>query len=171
MDTFEGYDRPYGPAGVRNYVAVLPTSVAASAIAEESATRSGERIRATPHQMGGDPPDAARDQIERTLVGAGTNPNVGAALVVGLGTERIATDDVADDIAAKGRPVETLDIRNVGGTTAAVETGVERTTELWDEIADLRRTDHDVSELRFGVEWRLGRHQRHRGQSGCRRGL
>ena len=152
MSTFEGYRRSDGPAGVRNYVAVLPVSIAASAIADEIADRAGENVRSTPHQMGRDPPAAAREQIERTLTGVGRNPNVGAALVVGFGTERIDADEIADGIAAAGRPVETLSVREAGGTTAAVETGTEAAGDLWSEIGDCRRVECDASELRFGVE-------------------
>jgi len=152
MSTFEGYRRADGPAGVRNYVAVLPVSIAASAIADEIADRAGENVRSTPHQMGRDPPAAAREQIERTLTGVGRNPNVGAALVVGFGTERIDADEIADGIADAGRPVETLSVREAGGTTAAVEAGTEAAGDLWDDIEDCRRVECDVSELRFGVE-------------------
>lgn len=152
MSTFEGYRRPHGPPGVRNYVAVLPTSVATSPIADEIASRAGENVRSTPHQMGSDPPDGAREQIERTLTGVGQNPNVGAALVVGLGTERIETDDIADAIAGADRDVETLSVRETGGTIPAVEAGVERARRLWEEIKPLERVECDASELRFGVE-------------------
>lgn len=152
METFDGYERTCGPAGVRNYVAVLPVSVAASAVAEEVAARTGDQIRATPHQMGTDPPEAAREQIERTLIGSGTNPNVGAALVVELGTEETDAGRIADAVAENGRTVEALSIREAGGTTAAVEAGVEQTTALWDDIRNLERTQCDASQLRFGVE-------------------
>ncbi|MFC6727802.1 UxaA family hydrolase, partial [Natronoarchaeum mannanilyticum] len=115
MRTFEGYPRDDGPAGVRNYVAVIPTSVTASPVAAEIADRSAETVRATPHQMGTDPPAATRDQIERTLTGVGSNPNVGGTLVVDLGTEAIDADDIADAVAATGRDAETLSIREAGG--------------------------------------------------------
>lgn len=152
MTTFKGYPRVDGPAGVRNYVAVIPTSVAASAVAEAIDDRTVENVHSTPHQMGIDPPDAACEQIVRTLSGTGQNPNVGAALVVALGTETIDADGIADAIAASGRDVETLTIRAVGGTAAAVETGVDRARQLWDGIADMKREERDASELVFGVE-------------------
>jgi altronate dehydratase large subunit len=102
--------------------------------------------------MGTDPPEAAREQIERTLIGSGANPNVGAALVIELGTEETDSDRIADAIAENGRTVEALSIRKVGGTTAAVEAGVEQTTALWDDIRDLERTQCNAGQLRFGVE-------------------
>ncbi|WP_254271323.1 UxaA family hydrolase [Haloarcula marina] len=152
MPTFEGYPRADGPPGVRNYVAVIPTSVATSPIADEIAAQTGENVRSTPHQMGSDPPAAAREQIERTLVGVGTNPNVGAALVVGLGTERIAAADIAEGIADAERTVETLTLREEGGTVATVDAGAALASDLWDEISDRSRVECDASELRFGVE-------------------
>lgn len=152
MESFKGYPREDGGVGVRNFVAVLPTSVAAAAIANEISKRGGDPIRSTPHQMGTDPPEAAKEQTERVLVGVGQNPNVGGALVVELGTEAIDADAVADAISASGIPVETLAIREAGGTAGAVNKGEDIVQNLWSEISDARREERDVSELVFGVE-------------------
>jgi len=150
--TFEGYRRPDGRVGVRNYVAVIPTSVAASAVATATADEVGAWARATPHQLGTSQPDAARRQTERVLVGIGQNPNVGAALVVELGTEDIDAEDIADRIAADGTAAETLTIREAGGTEAALDEGETRLHRLNDEIKRARREEADVAELVFGVE-------------------
>ncbi|WP_225336386.1 UxaA family hydrolase [Halomicrobium urmianum] len=152
MPEFTGYRRDDGRIGVRNRVAVLPTSVTASPIAEAIAAEADASVRATPHQMGTSQPDRAREQTERTLAGTGRNPNVGAALVVELGTETIAADDVADRIARSGKPVETLSIRAAGGTRAAVDRGAEVAAALADEIEEARRETADASELVFAVE-------------------
>ncbi|WP_233194417.1 UxaA family hydrolase, partial [Haloferax marisrubri] len=120
---FTGYRRESGRIGVRNHVAVLPTSVASSCVARGIAAEAGAWARATPHQMGANQPDEARAQTERVLVGVGRNPNVGAALVVEFGTEDIDADDIADRIARDGKPVETLSVREVGGTAAALQRG------------------------------------------------
>ena len=151
-DTFTGYRRADGRVGVRNHVGVLPTSVAASAVAARAAEEAGEWARATPHQMGTSQPDAAREQTERVLVGVGSNPNVGAALVVELGTEDVDAERVADRIGGTGKPVETLSIREVGGTQAAVERAAERLTDLNAAAGNARREEADASELVFGVE-------------------
>lgn len=152
MGSFQGYERAVGPPGVRNYVGVLPMSVAASPIAAEIAATSSENVRATPHQMGSDPPTKARQQIERTLAGIGTNPNVGAALLVELGTETTATETIADEITAAKRPVEVLTIRDVGGTKAALDAGGEYARALWKEITEQPRVTCDAGQLRFAVE-------------------
>lgn len=95
--TFKGYRRPDGRVGVRNHVAVIPTSVA-----EGIADRAGGWVRATPHQMGTSQPAPAREQTEHVLAGIGRNPNVGAALVVELGTAEIDADALADEIVKSG---------------------------------------------------------------------
>ncbi|MFB6113630.1 MAG: UxaA family hydrolase [Halodesulfurarchaeum sp.] len=149
---FSGYRRDDGRIGVRNHVAVLPTSVTASKIAEAIAVEVGEPARATPHQMGASQPEPARKQTERTIVGTGRNPNVGAAVVVELGTEDIDAESVADDISRSGKPVETLSIRDLGGTRNAIDRGAEVVEGLAEEIEGVRRETADASELVFGVE-------------------
>jgi altronate dehydratase large subunit len=152
MDDFEGYRRPDGTVGVRNHVAVIPVSVTASSLAERIAADAGDGVVATPHGMGSNQPGPARAQTRRVLRGVGRNPNVGAALIVALGTEAIDADDVADAVADAGRPVETLRIREVGGTAAAIERGTDLADSLRADADDARRESADASELIFGVE-------------------
>ncbi|NUB93364.1 UxaA family hydrolase [Haloterrigena sp. SYSU A121-1] len=152
METFSGYRRDDGRIGVRNRVAVLPTSVAASAVADRIAADGGPRVTATPHQMGTEQPEPARRRTERVLAGIGRNPNVGGALAVELGTEAADASAIADEIAAGDTPVETLSIRDAGGTRAAVDRGRDAVDALLEEAARARLESADASELVFGVE-------------------
>ena len=152
MAEFLGFRRPDGSVGVRNYVAVIPTSVTASSLSKRIAADAGPSVRATPHQMGANQPDPARVQTERVLEGIGSNPNCGAVLVIELGTEAIDAGELADRIAESGKPVETLSIRDVGGTNAAIDRGVTVAKEFASEIENCRREAADASELVFGVE-------------------
>ena len=102
--------------------------------------------------MGTTQPEATRAQAERVLVGIGRNPNVGAALVVELGTEEIDAEALADRIAETGKAVETLSIRDVGGTRAALDRGASLTAELNEEAETARREEADASELIFAAE-------------------
>ncbi|GAD52847.1 altronate hydrolase [Halarchaeum acidiphilum MH1-52-1] len=152
VKTFEGYRRANGRVGVRNHVAVVPTSVAASSVARGVADEAGAWAKATPHQMGTTQPDATREQTARVLAGIGRNPNVGAALVVELGTEDIDAESLADRIAETGKAVETLSIRETGGTRAALARGREIVAGLNDEAREARREGADASELIFAAE-------------------
>ncbi|WP_251329695.1 UxaA family hydrolase [Haloplanus pelagicus] len=150
--TFSGFRRDDGRIGVRNHVAIVPTSVSVSSIASTIADEAGEWARATPHQMGTSQPKGTREQTRRTLAGIGTNPNVGGTLVVELGTEDLDAEGLADDIARAGTPVSTLTVREVGGTRAALDEGERLAAALYDEARNARREEADVSELVFGVE-------------------
>ncbi|WP_114578978.1 UxaA family hydrolase [Saliphagus sp. LR7] len=152
MNTFEGYRRGDGTVGVRNVVAVMPLSVAVSAVAARIAEEGPDRVHATPHQLAADAPEATLEQTRRVLEGVATNPNVGGALLLKLGTEAVDGERVADAVAAAGRPVETLSIREEGGTAAAVAAGEEIVDDLATETAGARREPVDVSELVVGVE-------------------
>ena len=152
VPSFTGYRRDNGRIGVRNHVAVLPTSVAASSVAGHVAERAGAWARATPHQMGTSQQRPAQQQTERVLVGIGRNPNVGAALVVELGTEDIDAADLADRIATTGKAVETLSIREAGGTRQALTEGTALAHTLNEEAKTARREEADASELVFATE-------------------
>ena len=152
MIEFRGYRRDDGSIGVRNHVAVIPTSVTASALARELSRQGGDGVRATPHQMGAHQPAPAREQTERVLAGIGRNPNVGGVLLVELGTEAIDVDVLADRIAETGNPVETLSIREAGGTKGALEAGASLVEGLRDAADGARRESADAAELIFGVE-------------------
>ena len=102
--------------------------------------------------MGTSQPEETRRQTARVLAGIGQNPNVGAALVIELGTEDIDSERLADRISNTGKAVETLSIREAGGTQTSLERGVEIASSLNAEASRARREEADASELIFGAE-------------------
>jgi altronate dehydratase large subunit len=102
--------------------------------------------------MGTTQPTPSQEQTIRVLTGIGKNPNVGAVLIVELGTEDIDAEALADDIVATEKPVEMLTIREEGGACSTVEAGIEVVESLNEYIRDCRREEADASELVFGVE-------------------
>lgn len=131
---------------------MIPTSVAVSSIGDPFADAVDDHVRSTPHQMGTSQSRRARKQTKRVLAGVRRNPNIGATLVIELGTESIDTESLADDIAESGVLAETLSVREVGGTRGSIDEGYERATQLRKASADTRREEADASELVFGVE-------------------
>ena len=68
----------------------------------------------THHQgCGQTPVDLVR--VNRALVGLGRNPNLAGVLLVGLGCEGVAFEEVAEEIRACGTRVESLVIQEEGG--------------------------------------------------------
>jgi altronate dehydratase large subunit len=107
---------------------------------------------AIPNQHGCSQIGPDRDQTFRTLVGTGTNPNVAAALIVGLGCETIAAQDIADEVSKTGRPVDVVSIQDSGGTGNAVETGIRRAKEMMRQICSMVREPVPVGQLILATE-------------------
>ena len=103
---FMGYRRPDDSAGARNYVAVIPAVQCANELADRIASEVGTNVVALPHNGACVNVEPDKLMIQRTLVGLGRNPNVAAAIVVGVGCDGIPADAVASGIAESKKPVE-----------------------------------------------------------------
>jgi (2R)-sulfolactate sulfo-lyase subunit beta len=101
--TFSGYRRENGRVGVRNHVIILPVDDLSNAAAEAVANNIKGTI-AIPHPYGRLQFGADLDLHFRTLIGTGCNPNVAAAVVIGI--EDGWTKRVVDGIAATGKTVQ-----------------------------------------------------------------
>src|SRR2546425_6547803 len=83
QSTFQGYRRENGRVGVRNHVIILPVDDLSNAAAEAVA-HSIKGTIAIPHPYGRLQFGADLDLHFRTLIGAGSNPNVAAVVVIGI---------------------------------------------------------------------------------------
>jgi (2R)-sulfolactate sulfo-lyase subunit beta len=99
---FWGYRRENGRVGVRNHVIVLPVDDLSNAAAEAVA-HNVKGVLAIPHPYGRLQFGPDLDLHFRTLIGAGSNPNVAAVVVIGI--EEGWTQKLVDGIAATGKPV------------------------------------------------------------------
>ncbi len=100
--SFWGYRRENGRVGVRNHVIVLPVDDLSNAAAEAVA-HNVKGAMAIPHPYGRLQFGADLDLHFRTLIGAGSNPNVAAVVVIGI--EEEWTRKLVDAIAVTGKPV------------------------------------------------------------------
>jgi altronate dehydratase large subunit len=115
-------------AGCRSHLLVLPSVVCATRVAADIAESLGA-VTIT-HQHGC---SQVGDDGERTRVAfaqIASNPNVAAALIVGLGCETVQGQRLADDIRARGQRVEFVGIQLSGGSVETVRRGVEVGSEL-----------------------------------------
>ena len=99
---FHGYRRDNGRVGVRNHVIILPVDDLSNTAAEAVANNVKGTL-AIPHPYGRLQFGADLDLYFRTLIGAGSNPNVAAVVVIGI--EESWTKRVVDGIATTGKPV------------------------------------------------------------------
>lgn len=106
-----GYHRQDGRVGVRNHVVILPLDDLSNAAAEGVA-RLIPGTLALPHPYGRLQFGEDLELHFRTLIGTGANPNVAAAVVIGI--EPNWTKRLADGIARTGKPVEAFSIEGAG---------------------------------------------------------
>jgi len=99
---FQGYRRENGRVGVRNHVLILPVDDLSNAAAEAVANNV-KGVLAIPHPYGRLQFGADLDLHFRTLIGAGSNPNVAAVVVICI--EEGLAKRVVDGIAKTGKPV------------------------------------------------------------------
>ncbi len=151
MMKFMGYVRPSGRVGVRNHVLILPTVVCANDVAMRIAAQLPGAVYVThEHGCGQLPPDLA--QTRRTLLGYGSNPNVAACLVVGLGCEALEPHPLAEDIDKAGTPSVAVVIQEEGGSVGCIAKGVALAQAMMARASRQTRVECDISELTLGLE-------------------
>jgi (2R)-sulfolactate sulfo-lyase subunit beta len=109
--TFLGYRRENGRVGVRNHVIIMPLDDLSNAACEAVANNI-KGTMAIQHPYGRLQFGADLELHFRTLIGAGSNPNVAAVVVIGI--EDGWTQKVVEGIAATGKPVTGFGIERHG---------------------------------------------------------
>jgi len=146
--TFKGYRRADGRAGVRNYIAVVPTVLCSVSVARSIAEAT--KINAFPHEGGCGQVGPEREHTSRILRGVVSHPNVGAVLTVGLSCEQVDAAKLAE--AAGDKPTRHIRIHDAGGNTKAVKRGIELVNELKNEIKGAEHTRIGVEELTIATQ-------------------
>ncbi|HVN23340.1 MAG TPA: UxaA family hydrolase [Syntrophorhabdales bacterium] len=149
--TFQGYRRSDGKAGTRNHVLVIP-SVGCSQHVADAITRNLKGAAYLPNILGCGQIGADREQTKRVLVGFGTNPNVFAVLVVGLGCESVPAREVAEAISESGKRVEFIEIQSSGGPRKTTASGRRFVRAMLAEAARAAREPIPLNELILGTE-------------------
>jgi (2R)-sulfolactate sulfo-lyase subunit beta len=141
--TFQGYRRENGRVGVRNHVIILPVDDLSNAAAEAVANNVKGTL-AIPHPYGRLQFGADLDLHFRTLIGAGSNPNVAAVVVIGI--EEQWTKKLVDGIAATGKPVQGFGIE-LHGDHDTIMRASKAAKEYLQWASERTRSECSVSEL------------------------
>ena len=148
---FMGYARENGKFGARNYVAIIPSVVCVNEVVEAIVSQTINTTGYFHHQGCCQlPPDL--EIVTDSLIGLGSSPNVGAALVVSLGCEGTDTERLVSEIAKTGKPVEIIYVQELGGTSKAIARGIEVAQKLVMAISGKHRQPVDISEFVMGIK-------------------
>ena len=150
-DKWYGYRRANGKYGARNLVAVIPSIVCANDVAQAIVRQVQGTVGYFHHQGCCQLPIDLK-RVTDTLSALGQSPNVGAALVVSLGCEGTDHERLVEEIKATGKPVEIIHIQELGGTSRAIQAGIDAAQRLVQQISNLQREECDISELVMSIK-------------------
>ncbi|HXT32392.1 MAG TPA: UxaA family hydrolase, partial [Vicinamibacterales bacterium] len=141
--TFWGYKRENGRVGVRNHVVILPVDDLSNAAAQ-AVENNVKGTLALPHPYGRLQFGADLELHFRTLIGAGTNPNVAAVVVICI--EEEWAKKVADGIRASGKPVAHFGIEQHGDHDTILRAS-KAAREFLQWASELRREERPLKDL------------------------
>jgi len=149
--SFLGYPRPKGLVGARNHIGVISTVACANDVTLWI-TQQVKGCAPFLHGQGCTQTQPDLDQVTRTLISLGWNPNLAGVLLVSLGCESVLVDKIAEGIAASGKPVDKVVIQRAGGATSAVDQGTQIVKTMMIEASRIKREEFPDSELVLGVK-------------------
>jgi altronate dehydratase len=165
--TFLGYRRADGRVATRNHIAVISTvNCSAHACLQIARHFTPDRLALYPNVdgvialtfRGGctmRPDGETYITLQRALAGMARHPNVGAALLVGLGCETNQASALIQNYSLgepSTEPISVLGIQESGGTGPAVEAGIAIVRDLLPRVDDVERTPQSISGLTLALQ-------------------
>lgn len=145
----EGFLRPVGPAGARDYIAVVPSVGCVNEVARRIAAAVPSARPMLHHQGCCQLPTDVRT-VTDVLTGVCLNPNVAAVVLVSLGCESVTAEDIVNAVRP-AKPVELVRVQAMGGITVATEKGIAAARKLAQQQSG-RRGNVPLSDLIIGVK-------------------
>jgi len=147
-DKILAYKRENGKVGVRNHVLIIPVDDISNsaALAVENIIQG---TLAIPHHYGRLQFGKDLDLFFKTMIGTGSNPNVAAAIVVGI--EPNWTNKIAEGIAQTGKPVEAFYIEK-NGELKTIEKMSRSALKLVQYATSLKKEWVDFSEITISLK-------------------
>ncbi|MBI2924810.1 MAG: altronate dehydratase [Verrucomicrobia bacterium] len=161
---FQGYARPGGKVGTRNYLAVISSVNCSASVSRYVAERfkgpdfrrdfpNVDGVVAFTHKVGcGIQPGAPHKLLQRVAAGIARHPNIAGYVMIGLGCEVnqvqfIVKDYRLDELRPGEQPPTFLTIQSTGGVRKTVEAATAAVARLLPAANALRRTPQPISKL------------------------
>ncbi len=153
--TFMGFKRKQGRAGIRNEIYIIPTVGCVNDVcrrlekkAQALVEGSIDGIFALPHQFGCSQLGDDNDNIKKLLCGIAKNPNATYVLMIGLGCENNGLDGIKAELAGR----ENIAFFNCQEVEDEIEYGYAILKEFAAKAKELKREEVDFSELCIGLK-------------------
>ncbi len=142
------YRRENGRVGIRNNVILLPVDDLSNT-ACEAVANIVPGVLALPHAYGRLQFGADLELLFRTLIGTGQNPNVAAAIVIGI--EPVWAKQIADGIGETGKPVAYFGIEQ-NGDLRTIERASRVAQRMLQDASELQRTPCELHEIMVSIK-------------------
>ncbi len=171
--TFNGFVRPDGRVGTRNFIAVIPSVNCSSGVVRHvmehfSSPQARELMKSFPnvdgvigltHKSGCGSRYGSKEVLllQRTLAGFARHSCVAAAVIIGLGCEINQVTDLVHNtgLSSNGfvhEPLPLLVIQDTGGSRQTIEAGIQAVTALLPAANQFTRTPVAASELVLALQ-------------------
>jgi (2R)-sulfolactate sulfo-lyase subunit beta len=149
MTELLGFRRPNGRVGVRNHVIILPVDDISNTAAEVT-SRVIQGTLSLPHSYGRLQFGEDLELTFKTLIGTASNPNVAAAVIIGI--EPNWTNKIVDAVSkAAKKPVEGLSIEH-NGDLKTIEKASRIAKMLLQDASEIKREPISLGELTIGIK-------------------
>jgi len=168
--TFQGFARPDGRVGSRNWILIVPTSMCSSHEAQQIAMIAElmkldrerypnvDGVVSLPHNKGCGTNDSTNlEVLFRTLANYADHPNVGGVIFIDLGCEKTNLSALGRWLKTEGglswdKPVHWMGVQESGGTKKAIEKGLEVVEGMFEPVNRAQRTEVGLDKLVLGVK-------------------
>ncbi len=153
--TFMGYKRPWGRAGIRNEIYIIPTVGCVNDVCRRLEKRAQALVKgsidgifALTHQFGCSQLGEDNENIKNLLCGIAKNPNASYVLIVGLGCE----NNGLEGMKAALQDRENIAFFNCQEVEDEIEYGYQILQDFAQKAERLTREEVDFSELCLGLK-------------------
>ncbi len=164
--TFQGFRRPNGKVGTRNFLGIITTVNCSATVARQIAAAFNapgalddfpniDGVIALTHETGCGMRSEGEgyDILRRTFEGYVRHPNFGGVLMVGLGCETMQINRILEQSGlSESSTFRAYTIQGIGGTRKAIEQGVGVLRSMLPDVNALQRSPCPVSELVLAVQ-------------------
>lgn len=163
---FQGFHRPSGRVGTRNYIGVMTSVNCSATVARQIANhfrnkkffqrwRNIDGVVALTHSggCGMRNGDEGYETLKRTFEGFAKHPNFGGILLIGLGCETMQLQQVMEECGLQNADdFQAYSIQESGGTVQSIARGIQAIERMLPQVNNCLRTTTPASELMLAVQ-------------------